>query len=487
MTLKNRENRQGGRDYLYERVAKDFSRAIREGVYGVHERMPSLRRVAQHFKVSLATAIMAYQQLEDEGLLQSRPKTGYFVLPWNRDARPVPPNSQPAVTPTSVNVGQLALSLIQENRASRLIKLGAAVPGPDMLPLSVLSRNLAGVARRHGAQSGSYEQAQGCLPLRRQIARLMRQAGCRCTPQDIVITNGCLEAMTLALKVVAGHGDTIAIESPTYFGILQAIESLGLKALEIATDPRHGIDLAALAKAIAKHNITACMLMPNFSNPLGSRMPDTHKKQLAALLAKHDITLIEDDVYGNLSYQQPRPKAVKAFDTTGRTLLCSSFSKTLAPGLRIGWVFSQHYRQALEYQKFLNNISTATLPQLALAEFLSRGGYGRTIRRCVQNYRIRMEQLIQWISCYFPTGTRLSQPDGGFIVWVALPEDIDCMVLYRQAMDKRIAISPGVLFGARGQYTHHIRLSCAAVDPLTAKQAIESLATLIQRQKHQTR
>ena len=464
--------------YLYERLANELANAIKQGVYGINERMPSLRRITSHYQVSLATAIQAYQLLEDQGLLAARPKSGYFVQLWTADSHREPSLSQPSSRATAVTVGQLALSLVSEVKSPKLLKLGAAVPESRLLPLRSLSRNLAGVARREWQKAGAYESPQGVLPLRRQISRLMRQAGCKCTPDDIIITNGCLEALSLALRAVTNAGDTIAIESPTYFGVLQVMESLGLKALEIATHPVRGVDVNALLQAASNKNIKACILMPSYHNPLGASMSEQDKMRVVQLLAKANVPLIEDDVYGALAYKFPRPKAAKAYDESGNVILCSSFSKTVAPGYRIGWLFTNKYREQIEYHKFLSNISTATLPQLALAEFLSRGSYSRTVQQCSRIYRQRMDQMRQWISDYFPPGTRMSNPKGGFVLWVELPSHCDCVDLYQQAMDKRIAISPGILFGARGQYRHHIRMSCGAVEGEVMHNAIKTIGQL---------
>jgi DNA-binding transcriptional MocR family regulator len=473
--------------FLYQQLAQDLSNAIGQGVYGANERMPSLRRISKHYGVSLATAIQAYRLLEDRGLLAARPKSGYFVRTKSSDSSLEPQISKPPARATLVNVGQLALSMVIESKSPKLVKLGAAVPEPDLLPLKVLARNMAGAARRHWQDAGRYETPLGVIELRRQIARLMRQAGCQCTPEDIIVTNGCLEALTLALRATTTPGDNVIIESPTYFGVLQVIESLGLKAVEVATHPTFGIDLDGLQELIdknrpnglaGKNRITACILMPNHHNPLGCSMPEQNKQQVVELLVETGITLIEDDVYGALSYEQPRPKAAKAYDKEGKVILCSSFSKTIAPGLRLGWLFCQKHRPALEYQKFLGNISTAVLPQLAMAEFLSRGSYSRSVHQAVLTYRQRMEQLRSWTNEYFPQGIRLSNPRGGFVLWVELPPQVDCVELYRKAMDKRIAISPGILFCAHGQYRNHIRLSCGAVEGETLRKSLNTLGSL---------
>ena len=466
-------------NYLYEQLESDLTKDIYKGVYGVDERFPSLRYVSEQYEVSMATVIQAYQRLEVKGLIWSRPKSGYFVSAWKNEQLEEPSISSPKTSPSNVSVGHLAMSLINESRQPGLIKLGAAVPGPDLFPLASLSRTLAGIARRKHTASSSYEDAQGNIDLRKQIVHLMRESGVRCTAKDIIITNGCLEALGLALRVTAKTGDTIAIESPTYFGILQVIESLGMKALEIPTHANTGIDPKALKKAISKRNIAACILMPTFSNPLGATMPAENKQEVVELLAKHNIPLIEDDIYGSLSYESRRPKAAKAYDNNGNVLYCSSFSKTISPGLRIGWILAGKYQEQTLYQKFLDNISTSIHPQLTLAEFLSKGGYRRCVRHSAHIYRQRMDQLRRWVADAFPKGTRITNPNGGFLLWIELPKKHDAVTLYQKAIAKKIAITPGILFSAQGQYKNHIRLSCGAVEGEQARKAINALVKLL--------
>lgn len=465
--------------YLYEQIANDLTRDIYKGVYAVAQRLPSLRYISEQYEVSMATVIQAYQRLEQSGLIESRPKSGYFVCEWGRPQAEEPVLTRPRTSPTSVSVGHLAMSLINEARQSGLVRLGAAVPQAEVLPLGSLSRTLAGIARRKHRAAATYEDSLGNIDLRRQIAHLMREGGVRCAAEDILITNGCLESLGLALRAVAKSGDTIAIESPTYFGVLQVIESLGMKVLEIATHASSGIDVDALRGAIKARKLAACVLMPSFNNPTGSSMPEENKQQVVELLAKQDIPLIEDDVYGALSYAPKRPRAAKAYDQTGQVLYCSSFSKTVSPGLRIGWILAGRYMEQVRYQKFLDNISTSIYPQLMLAEFLAKGSYRRSIRHAARVYRQRMEQLRRWVSEFFPAGTRISNPQGGFLLWVELPENYDSLELYRRAMAKKIAITPGILFSAQGQYKNHLRLSCGAVEAERARKSIMALARLL--------
>ena len=471
--------KQANEIFLYEQLANDLTAAINKGVYGVDERLPSLRYISEQYDVSMATAIQAYQRLEVNGLIWSRPKSGYFVSTLVNEHLEEPILTQPKTSPTDVSVGHLAMSLVNESRQSGLIKLGAAVPEPDLLPLASLSRTLAGIARRKHRASASYEDAQGNIDLRKQIVHIMRESGVRCSADDIIITNGCLEALGLALRSVAKSGDTIAIESPTYFGILQVIESLGMKALEISTHANSGIDPEALEKAIKKRKIAACILMPTFNNPLGSTMPKENIEIVVELLEKNNIPLIEDDVYGALSYEPRRPKAAKAYDDKGNILYCSSFSKTVSPGLRIGWMLAGKYQDKVKYQKFLDNICTSIHPQLTLAEFLSKGGYRRCVRHSAHIYRQRMDQLRHWVSESFPKGTRITNPQGGFLLWVELPIKYSALTLYKKAMEKKIAITPGILFSAQGQYKNHIRLSCGAIDGEKMYATIKILAKLL--------
>jgi len=468
-------------EYLYQQIAKDIADSIKRGEYQVGERLLSLRAVCDRYGVSLATAIQAYQLLQDQELVTVRAKSGYRVQNGQSAQITAPEMSQPQFKSMPVNVSQLAMSLVNETRQTGLIKLGAAVPAPEMLPLATLARTTAGTARRLYQEMGSYADTQGYMPLRQQIVRLMREAGVRCHRDDIIITNGCLEALSLALRVVAKPGDTIAIESPTYFGVLQVIEALGLRALELPTDVVQGINVNTLEQAISKRQLTACVLMPSFANPTGASMPDANRKRVVELLAGHKIPLIEDDVCGILSYDSVRPKALKSYDNEQMVIYCSSFSKTVAPGLRIGWIVAGIYKKPVIYRKFLDNISTSILPQMALAELLAKTSYRRKMRQVASVYRLRMDRLRYWVARYFPAGTRISNPAGGFLLWVELPKKIDCLTLYHQAMEKKIATTPGVLFSVQGQYNHHLRLSCGAVEGELAEKSIKKLAVLMSK------
>lgn len=467
--------------FLYQQVADDMREDIGQGTYTAGERLPSLRRMADQYAVSLATAIQAYQWLEDSGYIESRPKSGYFVLPQGCGKACEPDVSRPRKSVSEVTVGDLALEIVAEARRPDLINLGAAIPGPELLPLKNLSRVYAGTVRQEIDLLGHYESPQGNSLLRKQIARRLRTSGVRVQPDEIIITNGCMEALIFSLRAVCKPGDTVAIESPSYYGMLQTAELLGLNVLELPTHPRDGVELDALQRALDKKMIDACMFMPSFNNPLGSSMSRKNRKQLVAMLAAANIPLLEDDIYGDLSYQSPRLPAAKSYDRNGGVLLCSSFSKTLAPGYRIGYVVPGKHFDAVLKSKFLGNIATAGTPQVALAEFLRKGSYERVIQKATNHYQQRTERMRQLVLQNFPEGTRVTQPQGGFVLWVELPEHISGIALHDYALTAGISVTPGVIFSPRGDYQHHIRMSASMITPDKMKKTIETLGKIVHK------
>lgn len=391
--------------------------------------------------------------------------------------------SNPSPSAVRVGVGELISKVFAAARNPDIVPLGAALPSPAVLPITRLNRALASVSRRSGSGGFEYDLPPGNEAIRRQVARRSLDWGCSLSHDEIVTTCGCMEALNLALRAVARHGDTIAIESPTYFGVLQVIESLGMKALEIPTHPRDGMSVEALSAALRKNKVSACMVVPNFQNPLGSCMPDASKKELVEILAEAEIPLIEDDIYGDLYFGSARPKVAKAFDKEGLVLLCSSFSKTLAPGYRVGWVAPGRFMAQVERLKFMNTVATPTLPQLAIAHYLQNGGYDRHLRKLRKFFSAQVQVMTQVIGKYFPEGTKVTRPSGGFVLWVELPKSVDSLELHRRALEEKISIAPGPLFSAKQKYLNFMRLSCG--DPWSGRleQALITLGRLAGQQR----
>lgn len=445
---------------LYESVASRIASLIEKGTLRAGQRIPSVRKLSRQYQVSVSTVLQAYQKLESRSLIQARPQSGYYVRARTQSKPAEPEMSSPAKAPRSVTVSELVMRVVQAARDPEVVPLGAAVSGAEMVPIQQLNRILGQVARRFPKLSHSYEFPPGNELLRVQIARRMMEAGCTLSPADIVITCGTQEAVNLCLRAVTKPGDTVLIESPTFYGLLQTIESLHLRALEVPTHPRTGICMDALASTLRKTRVNACLLSTNFSNPLGSTMPDENKKALVKMLAQRQIPLIEDDIYGELVFGSSRPKAAKSWDRDGWVLYCSSFSKTLMPGYRVGWTSPGRFRKAVERLKFVNTLANVSLTQMAVAEFLANGGYERHLRRIRKTYQDCVEHFTRMIVKHFPQGTRLTCPGGGFLLWVELPAGSDALELHHRAQEHKISIAPGPIFSASGKYTNFIRLNC---------------------------
>jgi DNA-binding transcriptional MocR family regulator len=281
--------------------------------------------------------------------------------------------------------------------------------------------------------------------------------------QEIIITNGAMEALNLCLEAVTRPGDVVVVESPTFYAALQALERLNLQALEVATHPRDGIDLAALAQALGRQPphqpVKACWLMPSFQNPLGSLMPEDKKCELVALLARHQIPLIEDDVYGELHFAPHRPPPAKAFDGEGLVMHCSSFSKSLAPGYRVGWVAAGRHATAVQRLKLMTTLSAATPSQQALSEYLAQGGYDRHLRQLRRSLAQQQGMALAAVARHFPRGTRVAQPEGGYFLWVELPPQVDALQLHRQALRQGISLAPGQIFSADRRFANCVRIN----------------------------
>ena len=447
---------------LYLTVAAEIAERIRRGQLAAGERVPSVRALSRQRGLSPTTALAALRHLETQGSIEARPQSGYYVRPRSLAMAPLDASAT-ASRPQQVSVNTLFSRLVDAAADAELIPLGAAVPEASWFPAQGLQRALATSTRLHPDSLSQYGDSYGLPALRRAVARLYADMGCTVDPDEVVITNGGMEALNLALRAVARPGDVIAVESPTYFGFLQIIESFGMRAMEIATDPQRGMSVESLAKVLESAEgsaIRAVLLCPTVSNPLGSVMPLESKRALLALCERHRVALIEDDVYGDLHYAAARPLPIKALDTGGRALLCSSFSKTLAPGMRIGWVIGGERTPALRVAKYTHSAFTATFVQQAVADFLAQRAYARHLqglRRACEQQVARFAEIVERV---FPAGTRISQPRGGFVLWLELPRGTDVLDLHDRALLQGISFAPGPLFSASGQFGSAMRLNC---------------------------
>ena len=447
-------------EYRYEALARFIIGLVETGTLPPGARAPSLRQISRQRQASLSTALQAYRLLEDRGILEARPQSGFYIAKGGPVSLKTPAPSAPSERATSVTVSDLVLTLLEYAADPRLVPLGCAIPSAALLAAGRLDRFLARAARVKGTDYNIYTVPKGDPDLRREIARRALRWGQGLSPEDIAITCGCTEALTLALKAVSRPGDTIAIESPTYFGLLQVIETLDLKALELPTDAATGVDPAALDRALKGGSVAACLFSSSFNNPLGCTMPDDRKRTVLDLLARHDVPLIEDDIYGDIHFGPDRPTPFMALDRHGNTIYCSSFSKTLAPGYRVGWVATgRHMRRVLE-NKFAFTLCGPALPQVALADFLASGGYDSHLRRMRRVFGANIERMTRAIDRSFPPDTRVTRPAGGFVLWLELPQPLNSRALFEAALRQGICFAPGDVFSAGGRYAHCLRLSC---------------------------
>ncbi|MEA3188058.1 MAG: hypothetical protein QOD99_1888 [Chthoniobacter sp.] len=464
---------------LYEEVAARIEKLIREGTLQPGDRIPSLRRASKQHAVSVTTTLQAYLDLENRGLIEARPKSGFYVRVSQRARLLEPKVSKPASAVTAVSVGTLQSRLFEVARLPGVVPFGGAAPGPELLPVEKLSRILAAVSRSAGAAGMNYDMPPGAEKLRREISKRLLDANTQISPDGIITTCGGTEALMLCLRAVTKRGDVVAVESPTYFGVLHTIEELGLKAIEIPMHPRTGMDLDALEKALKTRAIAVCVAVPNFSNPLGSLMPDANKARLVELLAPREVPLIEDDIFGELYFGEHRPRVAHSYDKNGLVMLCSSFSKTLAPGYRVGWVAPGRFFAKIKTLKLTSTLATATLPELAIAEFLANGGYDHYLRSVRRIYQKNVECMSEAVAKSFPAITKITRPTGGFVLWIELPKHVDSLLLDDRALAHKISIAPGPMFSAKRGFGNFIRISCGHRWSPHAEEAIGILGDLV--------
>jgi DNA-binding transcriptional MocR family regulator len=466
---------------VYQQLAGLLETMIRSNSLRAGDRVPSVRHFSRQQRVSVPTALQAYATLEMRGLIAARPKSGFFVRAQQADFVREPNHAATLPKVTDLTGLDPLDSMLSDHSNPRLVPLGAAVPSGELLPAEKLARAMGAIARKLGARSIAYDMAPGSEILRREIARRSLEYGCSLKPDDFIITNGGTEALALALRATCEPGDTVAIESPTYYGLVDMLRELRLQALPIRMDGARGLDLDALENSLRRTRVAACVVIPNFNNPTGSLMPDENKRRLLEILAPRKIPVIEDDIYGDLQHEGARPRCVKTFDRDGSVLLCSSFSKTLAPGYRIGYIAAGSRHDRVLRLKKTSTLAGATLPALAVADFLRNGGYDRYLRSLRQKYRHQVARMREAIVETFPEDIGLSRPQGGFVLWCELPAKVNSVELFRQARAAEISIAPGPLFSAQGCHQNYIRLNCGHPWNAQIERSIGILGHLVKR------
>lgn len=444
-------------DFLYIDISNNIAKLIRNEVLKAGDRLPSVRTLCQEHGISMNTAKRVFQELEAQSLIESKPQSGYFVSLLSHQRLPLPGVSKPSPVSNSKEPEELIRRVYATMGRNDLTLLSIGVPAGELLPLAKLNKEIMYATRQLRAGGTEYEQLQGNENLRRMIAARSLSWGGSLQENDLVTTAGGMNALSFCMMALGKPGDTIAMESPCYPGSLQLARSLGLKVLELPTHPITGVEIEGLQKVINKINL--CLLVPNFNTPLGSCMPDENKKEVVRLLAKHHIPLIEDDIYGDLYFGTQRPKCCKTFDKVGTVLWCSSVSKTLAPGYRVGWVAPGKYKEQILKLKLVHAISSATVTQEAVANFLKSGRYENHLRKLRQTLQHNYQHYIDAIAKYFPEGTKTSRPQGGLALWVEFNKKVNTTELFDIAIKQKISIAPGRMYTLQNQFENCMRFS----------------------------
>lgn len=463
----------------YEKFADEIAELIRTGVLAPGQKVPSVRHASRTYGVSASTVFQAYYLLESRGLIMARARSGYFVCQHVKRPLQEPQVSSREAATTEVDVSELVFSVLSSIRDPDTVPFGSAFPSPDLFPLQRLARSMAHAVRDMDPRSTVADMTPGNHGLRRQIALRYMVGGLPLPIEELVITNGALEALNLCLQVVTRPGDLVAIESPAFYASLQVLERLKLKAVEIPVHPREGIDLEVLERSLASLPIKACWFMSNFHNPLGASLTEERKKHLAGLLARYQVPMIEDDVYAELYFGQHAPKPVKAFDSEGLVMHCSSFSKSLAPGYRVGWVAGGRYAGEIERLKLMTSISASVPAQAAIADYLQHGGYDRHLRRLRYALESQQNAMLAAVARHLPEQTGVSRPDGGYFLWLEFPRQVDALRLFQLALAQGISIAPGPIFSATRSYGHCARLNYGHPWTPRSEQAVETLGRII--------
>ncbi len=449
------------KELLYLQIANNVEHQIKSDVLKVGDKLPSLRTVALEKGVSLTTAQQSYFELERRGLVESRPQSGYYVSYAHKHFKNIPQTSQPIVAKVEDET-QNIIYTVSQNICKAKINLAAGVPAIELLPVAKMNKAIVNATRTLQGGGLNYD-FYGNQNLKKQIAIRSLMWGGKLKEDDILTTSGSIDAISFCMLSLTQRGDTVVVESPVYFGILHLAKSLGLNVLELPTNPITGIEVDALKQALEKKKVKLCLLVSNFSNPIGSCMPDENKMAVVQLMEKYNVPLIEDDLFGDLYFGNHRPSCCKTYDESGIVLLCSSFSKTLAPGYRVGWMVPGRFKEKVARTKYYHSLYTASITHEAVGSFLENDRYENHLRKLRHTLHRNSLQFLRCISQYFPDETKVTIPQGGLHLWVELNKKTDTVELYNTAMANKINIAPGRMFTLQNQYNNCLKLNFGLV------------------------
>lgn len=464
--------------FLYSQLADKFEEMISSGILEVGNKLPSIRALSKERGVSHSTSYQCYIELEKRGLIEARPKSGYYVRFRPSLLKPCT-NTFIENDSETADIDDMIREVLQNSSRNDCVHFSVSVPDNQLLPLVKLKKSAQFVLNHHPAQALSYEKPEGNENLRKQIARQAFNSGIQTTPGEIIITSGCLEAINLALRATTCPGDYVAIESPTYYGIHRTIVSMGLIPVEIETRSDIGIDLNILTQLLKANSISACVFVTNFSNPLGASISDNNKKELIRIMEEYSAQLIEVDIYGDIYFENHRPKTCKGFDVADNVILCSSVSKSLAPGYRVGWIMPGKSYGKVLHLKLNQSVASPTLTQAIVGHFIENGRYDLHMRKLRTILHQHSMRYLKAIHEYFPEDIRVTQPKGGYVFWVALRNGINTYSIYQEALTKGVTFAPGQIFSRKFDFSNCLRLSFGTPFSDKVDKALKTLGEII--------
>ena len=464
--------------FRYRLVERRVLDLVEAGELVPGRRLPSIRQMSSRLGVGIATVNHAYQELERKGMLEARPRSGFFLRKAESEPQvPVFHASKPSA-PRPGNRSALIATVLESLGDSKLMPFGVVCPQENLLPVRPLARIAGSIARERGGEVLEYAPVQGSVHLRRQISFRLQDQGLDLGADDLVITNGCMEALNIALRCLTRPGDAVCIQSPTYYCFLQLLETLGLRVIELPNHPDRGIDPDDLRATVRRYDVRAAIFSANFNNPDGALKPDDAKREIVEILAEHRIPLVEDDVSGDVYFGRHRPSCMKKYDAHGLVLHCSSFSKTMAPGLRVGWMAPGRFLEKVMEIKATTSVSSATLPQETVAAYLAMGKFDKFLDGLRNTVSQVMRTMRHHVASSFPEGTRVTRPKGGLVLWVELPGNIDGVEMFFRAREAGIGIAPGSIFTTQERFGNFIRLSCGVTWNDEVSRGLERLGEL---------
>lgn len=459
----------------YRQLAALFKTQIQQNTWRAGEKLPSVRVTSRNHSVSTGTVLQAYQLLEAQGWVFAKPQSGYYVT-----AEVGRFEAANEVTPTYPSTFDDELyDYLKQQSLPDVVRLGSAFPDTTLFPLETLNRNLASAGRKMAPENLLDNLPPGSESLRRIIAQRYIQQGISITHEDIVITSGGLEALNLSLQAVTQPGDSVVVESPAFYGALQAIARLGLNAIEVPVDSQKGHDLEQLEAIFEKHSVRACWLMVNFHNPTGALLSDEQKQRIVRMAEQYDVYLIEDDVYSELYFTASKPTSLKTFDTQERVLHCSSLSKSLCPGYRLGWVINNRFNEPIQKLQLVSTLSGSAPIQQGIAHYLQNDSYDNHLRKLRKIMQQRQRFFIELIQCYFPKNVTYTVPDGGYFVWVKLPHGIDSKAIYQALLQQQVTVAYGKLFSSDSKFQNYLRLNTSMPVDGALEHAIKKIGELL--------